>query len=295
MAAERWSGAGFEAGMEGALTLREAGRADEATRTLRRLEPTSAEDQVWRDEVLAELLVELGELDDADAVWARLERTDPDAARFGRARVARMRGEAEAALALLATSRDPRAAEERGLAYEALERWSEAHTAYEAMADSPDPERRSAAFVGQARVALAKDDPRGALAALARLTVVDAGYVLTAAQLHGDALLALGRVDEASDVYAGLDGDAEARTVRALGLGECALARDDAREALTQYSDALEGTTDRYYQADAVAGLVRALAQAGRAEQAQEQLARLRSGYPERADAIARAEAAINE
>ncbi len=293
--ATRWADVGFEAGMEGALSLREAGRTAEAVRVLKDLEPEGVDDRRWRDEVYAELLVEADDLDAADEVWARLQRSDPDAAYLGRARIARMRGEPERALTLLADTRDARAAEERGLAYEALERWDEALSAYASMASSADVERRSAAHVGQARVWLAREDARAALSALAQLSVVDPGYTLTVGQLKGDALVALKRFDEARDVYASLDGDAESRTVGALGLGECALAAGDPRTAVTRFGDALRETSDRYYQADAIAGLVRAFHEAGRGEQALAQFETLKDGYPERPDAIARAQAALNE
>ncbi|MSP62005.1 MAG: hypothetical protein EXR72_17070 [Myxococcales bacterium] len=293
--ATRWADVGFEAGMEGALSLREAGRLAEAVRVLKALAPQGTDDRRWRDEVYAELLVEADDLDAADEVWARLQRTDPDAATLGRARIARMRGEPERALTLLADTRDARAAEERGLALEELERWDEALSAYASMASSSDLERRSAAQVGQARVWLARDDARAALAALAPLSIVDPGYTLTVGQLKGDALLALKRFDEARDVYAALDGDAEARTVGALGLGECALAAGDPRTALSHFGEALRETSDRYYQADALAGLVRAFAEAGRGDQAAAQFETLQDGYPERLDAIARAQSALNE
>ncbi len=293
--ATRWADVGFEAGMEAALSLREAGRTAEAVRVLKDLEPDGADDRRWRDEVYAELLVEADDLDAADEVWARLQRTDPDAAHLGRARIARMRGDPERALTLLADTRDARAAEERGLAYEALERWDEALSAYASMASSADVERRSAAYVGQARVWLARDDARAALSALAQLSVVDPGYVLTVGQLKGEALVALKRFDEARDVYAALDGDAESRTVGALGLGECALAAEDPRTAVTRFGDALRETSDRYYQADALSGLVRAFVEAGRGDQAAEQFEKLKDGYPERPDAIARAQAALND
>ena len=293
--AVKWSAAGFEAGMEAALTLREAGRAVEAATVLKDMTPTTADDRLWRDEVYAEVLVDVDDLDAADAVWDRVATTHPDAARFGRGRVARLRGDNEEAIALLAGSNDPRAAEERGLAQEGLARFDEADASYASLLGSADPERRTAGRVGQARVRLARDDARGALTVLAKLTSVEAGYTLTVAQLRGDALLALGQVNDARDVYGGLDGDAEARTVRALGLGECALAEEDPRAAALSFAAALEGTADRYYQAEARAGLVRARMEGGKSDLAAAEYDRLREDYPEFPEAIARAGAAVGK
>ncbi|MFZ5481672.1 MAG: tetratricopeptide repeat protein, partial [Myxococcota bacterium] len=109
------------------------------------------------------------------------------------------------------------------------------------------------------------------------------------AQIRGEALLATGRVDEARDVYAALDGDAEQRTVRLLGLAECALASDDAKGALSYFDQAQKGSADRYYQAHAIAGLARAWAELGFPSKARAELDRLRGEYPEREDAIERA------
>ena len=179
------------------------------------------------------------------------------------------------------------------MALEAMSRFDEAEAAYASLLDSTDPERRTAARVGQARVRLARDDARGALAVLAKITTVDPGYALTVAQLRGDALLALDLVDDARDVYAALTGDAESRTVRDLGLGECALAREKAQDALVAFSAALDGTTDRYYQAEAHVGLVRAFAEAGKLELAEKHYELLRDEYADHSDAIARAGAAL--
>ena len=293
--AVKWSAAGFEAGMEAALTLREGGRASEAAAVLREMTPATAEDRLWRDELYADLLVDVDDLEGADAVWDRVASTHPDAARFGRGRVARLRGDNEEAIGLLAGSNDPRAAEERGLAQEALARFDEADASYASLLGSADPERRTAGRVGQARVRLARDDARGALTVLAKLTSVEPGYALTVAQLRGDALLALGQVNDARDVYGGLDGDAESRTVRDLGLGECGLAEEDPRAAALSFAAALEGTADRYYQAAALAGLVRARMEGGKRDLAAVEYDRLREDYPEFPDAIAQAGAAVGK
>jgi tetratricopeptide (TPR) repeat protein len=292
--ATRWSKVGFESGMEAALTFRELGRLDDAKASLSALSPDSLDDRRWRDEVLADVLVEVGELNAADGVWARLASADPAGARFGRGRVARRRGDNEGALRLLADSADARAPEERGQALEALGRFDEAAAQYGLLLSSTDNERRTAGRVGQARLRLLQEDPQGVLTVLAQLGTVDPGYALTVVQLKGDALLALDRVVEARDEYAALEGDAEVRAVRGLGLGECALAAGDAKEASRQFFAVFQSATDRYYQADALSGLVRALVEAGRVDAAAERLAELQREYPERPDAIARAQAAVS-
>ena len=133
----------------------------------------------------------------------------------------------------------------------------------------------------------------GALSALARLPTIDPGYALTAAQLRGDALLALGRVAEARDVYQGLGGDAESRTISALGLGECALAAENASGALLLFDKAFAETEDEFYKAQALAGLARAWAESGDLDKAKLELQRLRKDYPERQDSISLAAMAI--
>jgi tetratricopeptide (TPR) repeat protein len=289
----RYASAGFEATMEAALSLREAGAASEAAALLRGITAPTAEDERWRRELLADALIDADELDAADEVWSSLAGAgSDDTVRLGRARVARSKGEYEAALRHLEGNADARAPEERGLAYEGLGRWEEAAAAYEQLAARPSAEMQSAGRVGQARVRLAQDDPAGALAALAKLSLVDPGYVLTVAQVRAEALLAVGRIDEARDVYAALDDDAEQRTVRALGLAECALAGDDARSALSLFEQARASTADRFYQAHAIAGLARSWAELGNAGKARAELDRLRAEYPEREDAIERALAA---
>lgn len=292
--ARRWPKAGFESGMEAALTFRELGDLAAAQAQLASMEPASLDDRRWRDEVYADVLVEVGDLDAADAVWARLAAADPAGARFGRGRVARLRGDYEGALRLLVESSDPRAPEERGQALEALGRLDEASAAYGLLVSSDDPERRTAGRVGQARLRLGADDPSGALSVLGQLSAVDPGYALTVAQLRGDALLALDRAVEARDVYAALEGDAEVASVRMLGLAECALAQGDHAEARRQFFEAFRTSADRYYKADALSGLVRALVEAGKIDAAAERLAELRKDYPERPDAIARAQAAVS-
>lgn len=287
----RYASAGFEAAMEAAISLREAGRPGEAATVLTALTGSTAEDERWRREMLADVLVDADRLDEADDVWASLDAGADPAARFGRARVARSKGDYATALRLLEGSTDPRAPEERGLAYEGMGRWDDAAAAYEALAKSSSAEMQTAGRVGQARVRLALDDPPGALAALAKLSVVDPGYALTVAQIKAESLLAVGRVDEARDVYAALDADAEQRTVRSLGLAECALASDDAKAALSWFDQAFRGTSDRFYQAHAVAGLARAWAELGNGEKAQAELARLRRDYADRPDALERATA----
>lgn len=289
-----YAGSGFEAAIEAALSLREVGEQSKAAAILQATKATTPEDERWRKELLAEILVEADELDAADAVWKSLgEGETKEAARFGRARVARARGDNQTALTLLEGLSDPRVPAERALALEGLDRLEEAETLYLRLADAPLLETKSAGVVGIARVRLARDDAAGALSALARIPTIDAGYALTAAQLRGDALLALGRVAEARDVYRGLDQDAEARTIRSLGLGECALADEDAARALALFSTAYANTDDAFYRAAALAGGARAWAEAGDVQRAKEELQKLRSQYPQRLDAIALAEAAI--
>ncbi len=288
--AERYAGAGFEATMEAALSLREAGKPAEAARLLRNITAPNREDDRWRRELLADALIDADELDEADEVWASIGAGAADeAARFGRARVARAKGDYETALRLLEGNSDARAPEERGLSLEGLGRYEEAGAAYEILAAGATAEMQTAGRVGQARVRLAQDDAPGALAALAKLAVIDPGYMLTVAQIRGEALIATGRVDEARDVYAALDADAEQRTVGLLGQAECALAADDAKGALSFFDRAEKGSADRYYQAHAIAGLARAWAELGFPAKARAELERLRSGYPEREDAIERA------
>ena len=292
--ATRWSSVGFESGMESALTFRELGELDRAQAVLASLDAASLGDRRWHDEVYADVLVEVGDLDAADAVWSRLASSDPGGARFGRGRVARLRGDAAGAILLLADSADARAPEELGQAFEALGRYPEAGAAYALLVASADPERRTAGRVGQARLRVVQDDHSGALMVLAQLTTVDPGYALTVAQIKGDSLLALSRVTEARDVYRVLEGDSEVTAVRGLGLAECALAAGDHAEARRQFFEAFRQSTDRYYKADALSGLVRALMQAGKFDAAADRLAELRKDYPERPDAIARAQAAVS-
>jgi uncharacterized protein YjbI with pentapeptide repeats/tetratricopeptide (TPR) repeat protein len=291
--ARRWPDAGFESSMEAALTFREMGDLPAAQAQLARMAPASLDDRRWRDEVYADVLSEVGELDAADRVWEQLQSVDPSGASFGRGRVARMRGDHEAALRLLAASSDPRAPEERGLALEALGRPEEAAAAYALLVSSEDLERRTAGRVGQARLRLQADDPSGALSVLGQLSGVDPGYALTVAQLRADALLGLERVAEARDVFAALEGDGEVASIRTLGLADCALAAGDDAEARRLFFEAFRTSTDRYYKADALAGLVRALVEADKRDAAADRLAELRKDYPERPDAIARAEAAL--
>lgn len=291
-----YANAGFEAAIEAALSLREVGQPGEAAAVLRKTVGATAEDERWRKELLAEVLIEANDLDAADDVWKTLSEAESrESARFGRARVARARGNYADALTLLEGSTDPRVPGERALALEGLGRLDEAETLYVRLADEPLLETKSAGVVGLARVRLGRDDAAGALSALARLPTIDAGYALTAAQLRGDALLALGRVSEARDVYRGLDQDAEARTIRSLGLGECALAGEDANGAIRLFQKAFSETEDDFYKALALAGVARALAESGDLAQAKLELQRLRKDYPERTDAISLAAMAIEK
>ncbi len=286
---------GFELGMHRAGALRELGRGADAATVLRALVAASAEDEVWRVETLGEASIEAGDLAAAATAYDRLENLPGGtaAASFGRARLARERGEYEAALALLSASDDARAPMERATVLEGLGKMDEAEIAWDRLALSPDLEQRSAGVLGIARVRLSRDDPAGALVELDALPVVADGFVLTAAQVRAEALLLLRRFDEAARVYGGLDRDAESRVVGALGLGEVALARDAAPAALVSFRQALEGTSDPYYRALALSGVTRALAESGNTSDARSTLARLRKEHPDRTDAIEAAEAVI--
>ncbi|MFN7145455.1 MAG: tetratricopeptide repeat protein, partial [Myxococcota bacterium] len=291
---ERWAAdGGFELGMERAGALRELGRAPEAVTVLRGFTGESAEDEVWRTETLGEAAMEAGDLDLAAATFDALEDLPNGgaAASFGRARLARERGDYTEALRLLAASSDERAPMERATVLEGLDRLHEAETAWDRIALSPDLELRTAGVLGLARVRLARDEAAAALAELDALPVVAEGFELTHAQVRGEALRALGRWEEAAAVYAALDADAESRTVGALGLGEVALGRDDARAALAAFQRAYDGTADPFYRAQALSGVVRAQAEAGDTVAAQATLARLRREFPDRDDAIRAAEA----
>ncbi|MDP2312463.1 MAG: tetratricopeptide repeat protein, partial [Pseudomonadota bacterium] len=286
---------GFELGMHRAGALRELGRGADAAEVLRGLVAGSAEDEVWRVETLGEANIEAGDLDGAASTYDRLLDLPGGAAAasFGRARVARERGDYAEALKLLSASEDVRAPMERATVLEGLGKMDEAETAWERLAISPDLEQRSAGVLGIARVRLSRDDPAGALGELDALPVVADGFVLTAGQVRAEALLVLRRFDEAAAVYAGMDGDAESRVVGAIGLGEVALARDDARAALTTFERAFEATSDPYYLAQALSGIARAQAEGGSLADARATLARLRKEHPGRADAIQAAEAVI--
>jgi predicted negative regulator of RcsB-dependent stress response len=198
----------------------------------------------------------------------------------------------EEALSMLADLDDPRVPMEKAELLQALGRDNEAEVLFRRMILATDVEQRSAGRVGLGRTLLERGDAAGALAALDQ-EAVDPGYALTAAEVRGESLLALGRVAEAQAVYAALDGDAEARVVRALGLGDCALAAENPVEARSQFEAALS-SADRFYQAQALAGLVRTAAEAGDPAKAGELLQKLRSEYPDHEDAIAAARAGIS-
>jgi tetratricopeptide (TPR) repeat protein len=199
------------------------------------------------------------------------------------------------ALRLLAASTDERAPVERAMVLEDLGRLDEARSAWERLAVAPDLEQRSAGVLGLARVSLARDDAAAALAELDTLPVVADGYALTAAQVRGEALLALRRYDEAAAVYGALDADAESRVVGALGLGEVALGRDDAPAAVVSFLKAYDGTEDPFYRAQALSGTARAQAEAGDRTAARSTLDRLRREFPDREDAIAAAASVLGD
>jgi hypothetical protein len=119
---------------------------------------------------------------------------------------------------------------------------------------------------------------------------------ITAAQIRGEALLSLDRVDDARRHYSAmsssLSGDAETRTVGLLGLAACALARDNTATARSYFEQALL-YPDRFYQAHALAGLVRVASEAGDLTTASRLLDQLRADYADREDAIASATEAM--
>jgi tetratricopeptide (TPR) repeat protein len=255
----------------------------------------SAEDEGWRLEARAEALLASGDLDGADDAYGRLGATAgaAEAARLGRARVARERGDLDGALVLLSEVADPRAPMERAQVLEELGRISEAETTWKRVALSTDLEQRSAGVVGLARVRLSRDDAKGALEALAGLSAPDPGYALTYAQARGEALLAVGRFDEARAVYVALNADAEARVVGLLGQAEVDLAVDRPRDALPRFEAALAAATDPWYQAVARGGVVRALADSGDVTKARAAYASLLATFPDRDDVLSGAAAAL--
>jgi predicted negative regulator of RcsB-dependent stress response len=139
-----------------------------------------------------------------------------------------------------------------------------------------------------------KNDPTAALAALDRQKATDPGYALSIAQMYGDAYLALHRVGDARKVYSALTGGAEERTVGALGLGECALSADDSAGAAGYFEAAFKGTTDKFYQASALFGTLRAQVESGNSSAAGATLQRLKAEYPEREDLIQQAAAVVH-
>lgn len=286
---------GFELGMERAALLREMGRPRDAGDLLATLTAAGGEDEAWRAESQADAYIAAGQYDAAIVVLDALKKTPGGeaAAGFLVARVARERGEYDKALTLLSTSEDPRAPIERATVLEALERWDEAETAWRRLALASDLETRSAAVLGLARAALAREDAEGALQELDGLATVDPGYALTHAEVKGDALLAAGRVEEARALYGGLVADAEARTVGALGMGECELAADKAAAAIARFTDALAGTADPVYRARALGGLARAQLEAGDRAAAERTVTRLRAEHPEAVDVLVEVAAAM--
>ncbi len=286
---------GFELGMELSGTLREAGRPAEAAARLAALVPGGVEDAAWRGEMLADAYLDAGQLEEArTAFLALVEIPGGQAAgALGLARVLREKGDYSGALAALESCDDPRAPVERATILEGLGRWEEAETAWGRLALAGDLETRSAGSLGLARARINRGDAAGALVVVEGLAGVDAGYALTLAQVHGEALLALGRVDEARAVYTGLSGDAESRAVSLLGQGECALAGGDAAAAEGFFTAATAALPDRYYGALALSGQVRALVEKGDPARAGVVLQRLRAEYADQSDAISIADAAM--
>ena len=284
---------GFELAMELSGVYRERGQLDQSIRTLQAAKPTSVEDKVWQGETLLEDLLLASRWTEAESLCEKLGKLPGGqaVARFGKARVLREQGRLEEALSLMGELEDPRVPIEKAAILQALGRDEEAELLFRRMLLASEPESRSAGQVGLGRVLLERGDAAEALKALDQGPVEEA-FALSAAQVRGEALLALGKLPEAKAVYAALQGDAEARTVGALGLGNCALAADDPVGARAWFEQA-QVSPDRYYQAHALAGLVRTAAEAGDPSKAGELLLRLKKDYEDRADAIAQAEASV--
>ncbi len=286
---------GFELGMEHAGLLRDMGRFDEALARLKDLDAESADDEAWLLETVGDTALNAGELAAAEAAYAGLAGMPggqlPSA--LGRARLLREAGKLTEALELLEDLEDERVLAERAVVLDGLGRYDEAETLYRRMALSTSLEARSAAAVGLGRVLLERDDAMGALATLEAIGTLDEGYRLTGAQVKAEAYLALGNRDEARAIYQSLTGDAEARFISGLGLAELTLLEGKGPAAAAQFRALFSTTEDRYYQAQALAGEIRALAEAGDASAARERFRTLTAEYPERTDAISSARASV--
>jgi uncharacterized protein YjbI with pentapeptide repeats/predicted negative regulator of RcsB-dependent stress response len=285
---------GFELEMELSACYRELGDFSKALDALERATAGTLEDQLWREEALLDLQLQAGRWSAAEATCTRLAGLPGGDAPsvLGKARIRREQGRLQEALSLLESLDDPRALPEKALIYHGLGQLDRADAIYKQMMLSSDPEIRSAGRVGLARMLLENGEPERALAAL-DADPVEPGYQLTADQIRGESLLVLGRMEEAEALYSGLGGDAEARTIAALGLGECALAGGNAQSAKIAFEEALQ-STDRYYQAQAIAGLLRAAQEAGDLTEAGRLLNQLRTEYADQPELISFAESSLS-
>lgn len=284
---------GFEMGMEHAGALRDAGRAGEAATLLSQLTPNDPQDRTWVAESEAEARIEAGDFDGADTVLIALKASGAGSACYGLARVAREAQRWEEAQKLLANCDDPRVPAEHGLVLEGMGKLEDARLAWRRLVDAEDSETRTAGSLGLARVALALDDPAGALTALDQLSAPDRGYALSIAQVRGEALLTLKRVGEAHTVYDKITGGAEERTVRLLGLAECALVNGEPGDATQLFTQAGASTSDPYYKAQALLGNVRAAVEGGDSDLARRIIADLKTRYPDQEEAADAAQAAL--
>lgn len=283
---------GFELGMERAGALRDAGRAADAATLLTTLVPADATDRGWVAETEADARIEAGDFEGAQRVLLDLQRTGVNSACFGLARVAREEHRFKDAKDALGNCDDPRAAAERGQLLEDMGQTEEARQAWQRLAQAEDLETRTAGTVGLARLAMAQDDARAALAALEAQPVIDPGYALSVAQIRGEALRALNRVDDARAVYRALGSGAEEHTVGLLGLADCAYQQGEAALAASLFEEARASTTDDVYGVQALWGRFHALVEQGEPALAGETLTRLKTEYPDQADAVAAAAAA---
>jgi len=291
--AEQYADAGgFELAMERAGALRDLGRSADAAALLAGLTPADPADRPWVAETQADALIDAGDLKAAKAVLVALRDAGGNAC-FGLARVAREQGDFAFASEQLTNCDDPRAAIERGQVFEDMGKLVEARQTWERLTLADDVETQTAASLGLARLAMNDDNPLAALAALDKRVVIDPGYALSIAQVRGEALRLLNRIDDARAVYSRLGDGAEERTVRELGLAECAYQAGDAVGADEHFRGALDQANDPFYRAQALSGMSRAASEQGNSERAREILEQLEREYPEQTAPIDAARVAI--
>ncbi len=283
---------GFELGMEKAGALRDAGRPAEAANLLETLVPADVADRSWVAETEADARIEAGDFEGAKKVLQSLRATGSSAC-FGLARVAREERRLEEAQEQLQNCDDPRVAVEKAQLLEDMGKFDEAQQAWQRLSQAEDLEMRTAGALGLARLSMAQDDPVGALGALDKQSTIDPGYALSIAQVRGEALRALHRLDEAVAVYKGLGGGVEEHTVGLLGQAECAYESGDAKAALALFAEARDSTTDDVYGVQARWGQFHAYVEQGNTASAIDILKELKDGYPDQAEAVAAAQAGL--